>query len=258
MAFWKWAILSAVSRVSGIEIEGLLPHSHHSHRHISKTKRNPLKNAVVATAKQVEAEQVHPDSQHVLPLTQKIDVIPATKLRNSVQPVTNHPDSSVEYPVAQQLQEELVEMKERQVQIGQLREGLRADVALLKETTMLKRVSLTEDGRRSAEDQLIQAAQLVKRTEGMLQEIQQGSADTSQVMIKEASRVRSIADALSSEASEQLRLFSHDEFSHKSSPLAEATKPIVETSPMANTAKNASVNKSDDDLDLEDIEDENL
>ncbi|CAK0805630.1 unnamed protein product, partial [Prorocentrum cordatum] len=61
-----------------------------------------------------------------------------------------------------QLHQELAEVKQHRINVKQLQEALAADVALLRESTVLEKLSTSRRGRQVAELQLKKSEQLVK------------------------------------------------------------------------------------------------
>lgn len=230
--------------VLAADAEGFLPH--HGRRVFKRT--HPAKELLEVRAP-VVTEKAKIEQE-----------IPSKQMEKTSLDAT----STVDSPVVQQLHGELVEMKHHHAQIGQLREALKADTALLRETTMLKKSSQNGEARASAETQMRKATQLVKSTEEMLHEVKSAAAASSELMLKQATGVRQAVDALTAEATEQARLFGHEEFVLKEEAKAveidaPAEKPSLKVSLPKKSGLEAAAKATDkdDDLDLEDIEDEN-
>lgn len=243
--------IAALPAVMGAESNEFLPHGHRAHLGRKSPQQIPVhKTSFVGVKKQpVEEDAAVPmkiavmkpgaeeSSPVVAPVAQVADAITDAVAANVASDDKN--------PAVGQLGDSLAEMKQRRAHIKQLEQALKSDASLLRESTVLEKVSKSKRGHAVALKQVKDAAQLVKGTEEMLRETRQEAIESSHEMIKEADAVRSAADSLGTEAKEQLKLFG------KTQSIAAPTPPVQEAVPEKKSAPKS------DDMDLEDIEDEN-
>jgi len=246
--------LAAMPAVMGAESNEFLPHGHRTH--LGRKQQVPVhKASFVGVKKQPLEEEATPmkiavmkpefaaaaESAPVAPVAHVTD-----SFANAASPVISAVVSDDKSSTITQLEENLAEMKQRRAHVKQLEQALKSDASLLRESTVLEKVSKSAHGHEVALKQVKQAAQLVKGTEEMLRESRQEAIDSSHEMIKEADAVRSAADALGAEAKDQLKLYGKTH-----SVVAPPAPPVQESVPEKKVAAKS------DDVDLEDIEDEN-
>jgi len=244
--------LAALPAVTGSESNEFLPHGHRVHLG-RKPQASPHRASFVGVKKQPLEEEATPmkiavmkpefsaaaDTPPVVPAAPVAQVADAFTDAVSTPAASDEKSSTVT-----DLQANLAEMKQRRAHIKQLEQTLKVDATLLRESTVLEKVSKSQHGHEVALKQVKQAAQLVKSTEEMLHESRQEAIESSHEMMKEADAVRSAADALGTEAKDQLKLFG------KAQSVA-APPPVKEAAPEKKAAAKS------DDVDMEDIEDEN-
>lgn len=242
MVFRRLLVAAALCSAGAVESQDLLPHHLHLGRaHVSK-KQSPPPKALQKT------------SLLGLKVAQPVETpLPVSVMRPEApveEPVAAVSAEETKNPTADHLTEELTEMKQRRSHIKQLESALKADASLLRESTILEKVSKSRRGHEVAERQMKQAARLVKDTEAMLRESRAEAVESSKEMMHEAAAVRAAADSLGNEAKEQLKIFAKG---------AEASEAKAEPAPTAAPVATEAPSKSaqSDDLDLGDIEDEN-
>jgi len=103
-----------------------------------------------------------------------------------------------------ELEQELKEVKQHRTNIAQMQQALTADVALLRESSALQRVSATRHSRKAAQLQVRRSEQLVKDLSAMLRDSRADAVEDAKTMLNEATEVREAADVLATEASAQL------------------------------------------------------
>lgn len=244
--------LAALPAVTGSESNEFLPHGHRAH--LGRKQQVPAhKASFVGVKKQPLEEEAAPMKIAIMKpefaaAAEALPVAPVAPVAQVADAFTDAVATTVasdeKSSTVTELQEHLTEMKQRRAHVKQLEQALKADASLLRESTVLEKVSKSKHGHEVALKQVKQAAQLVKGTEEMLRESRQEAIDSSHEMMKEAEVVRSAADALGTEAKDQLKLFG------KVQSVA-ATPPVNEP-----VSEKKAATKSDD-VDMEDIEDEN-
>lgn len=240
--------LAALPAVTGSESNEFLPHGHRAH--LGRKQQVPAhKASFVGVKKQPLEEEAAPMKIAIMKpefaaAAEALPVAPVAPVAQVADAFTDAVASDEKSSTVSELQEHLTEMKQRRAHVKQLEQALKADASLLRESTVLEKVSKSKHGHEVALKQVKQAAQLVKGTEEMLRESRQEAIDSSHEMMKEAEVVRSAADALGTEAKDQLKLFG------KVQSVA-ATPPVNEP-----VSEKKAATKSDD-VDMEDIEDEN-
>lgn len=150
---------------------------------------------------------------------------------------------------AKQLKQELSEAQQRRANVGQLEKALAADIALLREGTALRKVSVSKRGRAAAEKQVRESEHVVKDTEGMLRESREAAAEDARAMLREAAEVRAAAEGLANEAKEQLHLFAISSKPVKGDAEAPAPKEVAAAPKEASKKKKAA-------SDIEDLDDD--
>lgn len=115
------------------------------------------------------------------------------------------------------LRQELTEMKQRRVNIASLQQALAADVALLRESASLQRVSSNQRDKAVAAQQVRQSEQIVKDTGAMLRESRMAALKDAQAVLRDQSQLQQALEALKTEAAEQLQAFSSSGHSGESS-----------------------------------------
>mmetsp|Transcript_4092 Transcript_4092/g.7041 ORF Transcript_4092/g.7041 Transcript_4092/m.7041 type:complete len:263 (-) Transcript_4092:61-849(-) len=161
-----------------------------------------------------------------------------------------------------QLGRELAEMKESHAHVAQLEQTLAADVQLLRESTMLQRVSTSRRGRAAAHKQVRESERLVKDTEAMVKESRESAMENSRVALREAQEVRAAADALSAEAEEQLQMMTATPKDHKKPKLTKSSKhstppPVLKTPTTTQAVTASAATDSSNSLDDSDMDDTN-
>lgn len=157
--------------------------------------------------------------------------LPGSRKRHAAQATTPAPEAARAEPISApapemvsqektpqmavvQLGRELAEMKERHAHVAQLEQTLASDVSLLRESTMLQRVSTSRRGRAAAQKQVRESERLVKDTEAMVKESRESAMEASRNALREAAEVRKAADALAAEAEKQLQMMGSAHGSH--------------------------------------------
>jgi len=165
-----------------------------------------------------------------------------------------------------QLRSDLAEVKQLHGNVATLEKTLAADVNLLRESATLQRVSNSPRGRKSAKEQVRQAEQMVRDTEVMVRQSREDAAVGARAALSEAQAARKAADALSAEASAQLKLLlprqaredvaalqtSHLKGTPKAAPKVIRLAQIVHKDEAKKNKDVAKKNKDDDDDDDED------
>jgi len=105
------------------------------------------------------------------------------------------------------LQRELAEVRQNRANVRELQQALAAQVALLRESTALQRVSTSAHGRVAAMKQVQKSEQLVKDTSAMLKESRAAASESARNVLSEVAEVRATLDLLSTEARAQLQAF---------------------------------------------------
>lgn len=124
---------------------------------------------------------------------------------------------------AAQLHQELAEVRQHRFNVKQLQEALAADVALLRESTTLEKVSVSRRSRANAELQLKKSEQLVKDTSSMLRDTRSEAFSDAQGVLKQVVMLQQALDALKAEAVDQVKLFGA---AAAAGPAPAAQKPI--------------------------------
>jgi len=145
----------------------------------------PMKNPVVA----------------VPPPLPSVEVPPQQSQTESTSTGDEHSSTAVK-----KLRGDLAEMKQVHGNVAILEKTLAADVTLLRESATLQRVSTSARGRKAAKEQVRQAEKMVRDTEAMVRQSRHFAMDRAREALDEASAARKAADALSAEASAQLKL----------------------------------------------------
>merc|ERR1719253_1005110 len=104
-------------------------------------------------------------------------------------------------------QDWLAELAQRRTNVEQLKHALAAEVALLRESTTLTRVSKSRRGREEAEQQVRQSEDLVKQTEGMVKDGRKAAEEGARAVLHEVKDVKTALDAMENEAQQQLKLY---------------------------------------------------
>jgi len=242
---------AALPAVIGSESSEFLPHGHRLHlgRIHAPTKQAalPQKASFVGLKKiPIEEDAASPMKVAILKPDLAAEVSPTSPvLADGVANVVADDKSST----VTKMEEQLAEMEQRRTHIKQLEQTLKTDASLLRESTVLEKVSKSQRGHEIALRQVKDAAQLVKSTEEMLHESRQEAIESSRDMKIEAAAVRSAADSLGAEAKEQLKMFG------KTSEQATVAAP--QTPPAQAQVLATKVTSKSDDVDDLDIEDEN-
>lgn len=156
------------------------------------------------------------------------------------------PDSDGVNMAVVQLDEELTELKQRRANMAQLEQALKADRTLFRESVSLERISTSKQGRKTAKQEALRSAQLVKDTVGILHDSRVGAVDESRLLATEAEQATAAANALTAEASLELKFFGAATGETHDVPISFAKAPVSTTTPLA----------TDDAEDL-DVKDEN-
>lgn len=250
--------VAALPAVMASESHEFLPHGHRAHLGVhlgrKQTKQQiPVHEASFVGVKKQPLEEAAPMKVAVMKpefaaATEALPVAPVAQVADAfVDAAATNVAGDDKSPTVAQLDEHLSEMKQRRAHIKQLEQVLKSDASLLRESTVLEKVSKSKRGHAVALKQVKDAAQLVKGTEEMLRESRQEAIESSHEMMKEANAVRSAADSLGAEAKEQLKLYGKTQSVVAPPP----TPPVQEPVPEKKAAPKS------DDMDLEDIEDEN-
>lgn len=158
-------------------------------------------------------------SMPVAPLAEvepPVAAAPVAEVREAVKPQSMQP------AVLKQLHNELMEVKQMHTNVATVEQTLAADVALLRESAMLQKMSTTQKGRADAQQQLRQVERLVKDTEAMVFRSRQTAVVRAREALQEAHEVQQAADALSQEAHSQLKFMET-----KKATAAPQTAPVV-------------------------------
>lgn len=166
----------------------------------------PVKPVVAATPPVVEeavaeAEAAGPIALPVAPLPKAEPATPEIP----AAPVATEGKADKSYSAVKQLHSDLAEMKQLNGNIKTLEQTLAADVTLLRESANLERVSTSARGRKAAKEQVKQAEEMVKDTEAMVKRSRSYAKSAAHRALSEAQAARKAADALSAEASTQLK-----------------------------------------------------
>lgn len=240
--------LAAIPTVMGAESNEFLPHGHRVHLGRKQAQQVPVhKASFVGVKKQPLEEEATPMKVAIMKpefagAAEASPVAPAVAqvADTFAEAVSSNGDGKS--PTVAQLDEHLAEMKQRRAHVKQLEQTLKSDASLLRESTVLEKVSKSKRGHEVALKQVKEAAQLIKGTEEMLRESRQEAIESSKEMMTEAAAVRTAADSLGTEAKEQLKLFGKTYADAAPPPPAQETVPEKKAAP-----------KSDDaDLDIED------
>lgn len=122
-------------------------------------------------------------------------------------PVVNMAVREASNAAAAEIQRELAEVQQNGANVKELQMALAAQVALLRESTTLQRVSTSRHGRAAAARQVKRSEALVKDTSDMLKESRVSAVEDAKAAIRETSELQVLLDSVSKEASEQLRGF---------------------------------------------------
>lgn len=141
-----------------------------------------------------------PDAEAADPVEEPVAVAVPVEAAAAVEPAEQGSILAVK-----QLNGDLAEMKQLHGNVMQLEKTLAADVSLLRESAVMQRVSTSTKSRRSAKDQLRQATQMVKDTQAMLSQSRREVVQGARAALSEAKAARKAADALSAEATAQLK-----------------------------------------------------
>jgi len=107
-----------------------------------------------------------------------------------------------------ELQQERDEVRQHRTNIAQLQQTLTADVALLREGSALQRASATQESRTMAKLQVRRTEQVVKDLSSMLRDSRAEAIEDAKALLQQAKEVRSAADDLAREASNEIQLLS--------------------------------------------------
>lgn len=139
------------------------------------------------------------------------------------------------------LKKELAEMKQRRVNINSLQQALAADVALLRESAALQRVSSSQEDRAVAAQQVRQSEQIVKDTGAMLRESRMAAMKDAQAVLRDQSALQTALEAVKTEAAEQLQAFQSTSHSGERSQDASAEPSQYPAAPAPPAADNVAV-----------------
>lgn len=130
----------------------------------------------------------------------------------------------------EQLARQLTEVKQRRTNVEMLQTTLASEVALLRESIQLRKVSGSSRGRQAAVQQVKQSEQIVKDTSAMLREGRAHAAENAKIVLQQAAQIRAALDALETEAKSQVDAFT----SSKSipPPAPPAAPPAVVAEPV--------------------------
>merc|ERR1719183_3095851 len=124
---------------------------------------------------------LRPHHHHAASLTQT----------QKVRKLTKSPAAaSQEPPAVKELEADLAEVKQMHQNVAAVERTLTADVALLRETASLQRMSGSAQARNAANVQLHQAEQLVKATEAMVIKSRGDAEDRAKAALQEATEVQ--------------------------------------------------------------------
>jgi len=108
--------------------------------------------------------------------------------------------------VVVEVKEEVQEAKVQRANIAELEQALKANVALLRESSVLQRMSQTPRTRKAAMVQVRRAEQVVKDVGSILKGSRAAAVQEAQGMLRQADEVAAAAAELSAAAHAQLRL----------------------------------------------------
>jgi hypothetical protein len=174
-------------------------------------------------------------------------------------PVAHEADVVESSAAAKQLRTDLAQMKQLHQNVKTIEKTLQADVFLLRESATLVKVSTSASGRKSAQEQLKQAEGMVRDTKKMVKQSRLNAFESAHAALFEAQAARKAADALSAEASAQLKILEPREPAQETQDVAALQIP-AKTS-QAHAAKAAPkaparlAQKDDDDSDDSDEDD---
>jgi len=157
-----------------------------------------------------QPEQVVPDAGPVMmPAPQPK---PAPVIAPVTAPVYIPPAIvNAEQPAAvKQLWSDLAEVKQMRKNVVVVEKTLAADVALLRETATLQKMSKTAQARKAASTQLHEATRLVKETEALVRKSREDAEDRARAALHEATEVQNAASALITEASREVKAAGQD------------------------------------------------
>jgi len=188
----------------------------------------PLHRLAAVAAASAPAAVQHPTAKDsdssAAPKASMVDMKVPGELASSLPP-------SGQAMVAE-LRQEIKEVKQHRTNIVQLQQALTADVALLRESSALQRVSATRHSKNVAKAQVRKSEQVVKEMSAMLRDSKREAAEDTKSLLAEATDVRAAADALAAEATAQLHLLSGSGGGGRAAAQA-PTQPAAPAAPVA-------------------------
>lgn len=226
--------------------------SHHQNASDSNTSTEQMlhSHTITAVASQVATQAP------VAPIASMVD------MHESKDVTASTPETGA--AMVSQLQQELKEVKQKRMNIIQMQKALTADVALLRESSALQRVSATRHSRIAAQIQVRKTEQLVKDLSSMLRDSRLDAIDNAKTLLHDANQVRAAADALASEATAQLHSLSprSGHHSHRVDTRQHANLATTETAESTPSPADSAPSKNNMDavgaseLDVDDKEDD--
>jgi hypothetical protein len=168
--------------------------------------------AAAAAAEADASAAINPSQPEQVALDAGPVMMPAPQPKPApvIAPVTA-PVVNAEQPAAvKQLWSDLAEVKQMRKNVVAVEKTLAADVALLRETATLQKMSKTAQARSAASTQLHEATRLVKETEAMVRKSREDAEDRARAALHEATEVRNAASALITEANREVKAAGQD------------------------------------------------
>lgn len=135
--------------------------------------------------------------------------LPPPALPKEVVPATAASDSSPPPSAASATHfvQKLHEVQQRRANVVQVQKTLAAEVALLRESAVLVKTSVSQDSRNQANNQVKKTEALVKGTTAMLRESRTEAVEDAKRVLEEVAETQTQLDGLRKEATDELQTF---------------------------------------------------
>jgi len=189
------ALMSAAA-VAPVIADVLRPELILAHRHPHRHQLRHVEQSDHKVASLTESNATRPHKKRVKEVAQAAPVSDA-----KVAPMAIVAD-----PTVAELQQGFSELKQRRTNALQLKQAIAANAALVRESGVLAKISR---GHAQAEAvwQVKQSVQVLKETEAMADRSRLDALQGARVAMQEAAAIRAVADQLTQEASQQVKLF---------------------------------------------------